>query len=358
VSSTEELSPADPGHDPRAWVTPEDLNVAPELLGLPLATPRQRGLAMAADLSLLSLLSHLLNFWLLLAGGLGLYLWLRQSQPALFQRLRLRKPAAGAAAEPARPPRRAAWLAVLVFVLLGGQQLLADWREEPEAARTQSAASAAIREAAEDAGDEARAAMEQAAKEVGAREPGAEAASASAPAAASASAALATASAELAEQRAQIRTLRAELKQAQAPKSLQWREEIEVWLDRIGLSYFWGAVYFALLPVLWPGQSPGKWLLGLRVVELTGKALTPMICFKRYGGYAAGMATGFFGFLQILWDPNRQAIQDKTAHTVVIDARSTRRLALPVAELVPVAATAAAAAAALTAGDVAGLGEG
>lgn len=352
--SRTELSPADPGHDPRAWVTPEDLNVAPELLGLPLATPRQRGLAMAVDLALLSLLSHLLNFWLLLAGGLGLLQWLRYSRPALFQRLRLRKPAVDAAPEPARPPRRVAWLAVLVFVLLGAQQMLADWREAPEAARTQSAASAAIREAAEDAGDEARAAMEQAAKEIGAEAP-------SAPASATASAALATASAELAEQREQIRTLRAELKQAQAPKSLQWRQEIEVWLDRIGLSYFWGAVYFALLPVLWPGQSPGKWLLGLRVVELTGKALTPMICFKRYGGYAAGMATGFFGFLQILWDPNRQAIQDKTAHTVVIDARSTRRLALPVAELVPAAATAAAAAAAaaaLTAGDVAGLGEG
>jgi hypothetical protein len=34
-----------------------------------------------------------------------------------------------------------------------------------------------------------------------------------------------------------------------------------------------------------------------------------------------------FGFLQVFWDPNRQAIQDKTAHTVVIDLR--RKLAGP-----------------------------
>ena len=34
------------------------------------------------------------------------------------------------------------------------------------------------------------------------------------------------------------------------------------------------------------------------------------------------MATGGLGFLQILWDPNRQAIQDKTAHTVVVDLRA------------------------------------
>jgi hypothetical protein len=41
-------------------------------------------------------------------------------------------------------------------------------------------------------------------------------------------------------------------------------------------------------------------------------------CFGRYGGYGAGFATGLLGFLQIYWDPNRQAIQDKISATVVI----------------------------------------
>ena len=38
----------------------------------------------------------------------------------------------------------------------------------------------------------------------------------------------------------------------------------------------------------------------------------------RAGGYAAGVATGTLGFLQIYWDANRQAIHDKVAGTVVI----------------------------------------
>jgi hypothetical protein len=40
--------------------------------------------------------------------------------------------------------------------------------------------------------------------------------------------------------------------------------------------------------------------------------------FERAGEYAAGVATGTLGFLQIYWDPNHQAIHDKVAGTVVI----------------------------------------
>jgi hypothetical protein len=46
-----------------------------------------------------------------------------------------------------------------------------------------------------------------------------------------------------------------------------------------------------------------------------------MRSLKRYGGYAAGLATGGLGLLQVLWDPNRQGLQDKAAHTVVLDLR-------------------------------------
>ena len=46
-----------------------------------------------------------------------------------------------------------------------------------------------------------------------------------------------------------------------------------------------------------------------------------MSSFSRFGGYAAGLATGLLGFLQILWDPNRQGIQDQIAGTVVIRER-------------------------------------
>ena len=89
----------------------------------------------------------------------------------------------------------------------------------------------------------------------------------------------------------------------------------------------------------------GKRLLGLRIVELSGKPLTALRCLKRYGGYAAGLATGGIGLAQLLWDPNRQALQDRTAHTVVIDLRQPRRLTTEEWQALTAAASPAAASA-------------
>ncbi len=86
----------------------------------------------------------------------------------------------------------------------------------------------------------------------------------------------------------------------------------------LGFSLGWGAVYFTLLTVYWNGQTLGKRWLGIRVVSLGGQALRYGDAFDRYGGYAAGFATGLLGFLQVYWDPNRQAIHDKVAFTAVI----------------------------------------
>ena len=105
-----------------------------------------------------------------------------------------------------------------------------------------------------------------------------------------------------------------------------WLGEPPHWTENLGLSVGWAMVYFTLVPYWLHGQTLGKKLFGLQVVELTGRPLTLLLCFSRYGGYAAGLATGTFGFFQILWDPNRQAIQDKIAHTVVLDCRAERAL--------------------------------
>lgn len=97
---------------------------------------------------------------------------------------------------------------------------------------------------------------------------------------------------------------------------------IRAWLrsiaEDLGLGFGWGAVYFTVFLHWWKGRTPGKRLFGLRVVRLDGQPIGWWIAFERYGGYAAGFATGLLGFLQVFWDPNRQAIHDRLASTVVV----------------------------------------
>ena len=50
------------------WVTPETLNVTPQLIGMPLALPQRRVYAMAIDLVAVALMSSVSGLWLV--GGL------------------------------------------------------------------------------------------------------------------------------------------------------------------------------------------------------------------------------------------------------------------------------------------------
>lgn len=262
--------------DPRDRVTPDDLNVAPELLGAPLARPGKRLLAITIDVVVLALLSKLGNVWLV--AGLGLI--------ALVQ---LRDPLAGAA------PRRQRWLwlPAALLIAFGAHQAWVTRGVVPddELGSGQTAASDAAGTGLVVDGLD---------KTIPGLTP-------------------------LQSAETKIALLQAQLIEARQPRAFDLNEQLRTWADEVGLGLGWAIVYFSLLPVWWNGQTVGKRLLGLRVVELTGKPLTALRAFKRYGGYAAGMATGLFGFAQVWWDPNRQTIQDKTAHTVVIDLR--RKLA-------------------------------
>ncbi|MCL1075142.1 RDD family protein [Shewanella dokdonensis] len=111
----------------------------------------------------------------------------------------------------------------------------------------------------------------------------------------------------------------------------------------LGLGLSWGALYFTLFTALLRGQTPAKKLLGIRVVRLNGEPLTLWGAFGRYGGYGAGVTTGLLGFLQIYWDSNRQCIQDKIGETVVVMNAELTHHAVAVASeseaVVPPAAT-------------------
>jgi uncharacterized RDD family membrane protein YckC len=99
-------------------------------------------------------------------------------------------------------------------------------------------------------------------------------------------------------------------------KGVEWMKGI---IEDLGLGFGWAAFYFTVLTSIWNGQTPGKKLFKIRVVQLDGTKLSVWDSFGRYGGYGAGLATGLLGFLQIYWDPNRQAIHDKISSTIVID---------------------------------------
>jgi|AntRauTorckE6833_2_1112554.scaffolds.fasta_scaffold00419_5 hypothetical protein len=95
--------------------------------------------------------------------------------------------------------------------------------------------------------------------------------------------------------------------------------------EDFGLTFGWVGIYFILSLALFQGHTAGKKLLGLKVVRLNNKPIGIWYSFERFGGYAAGIATGLLGFFQIFWDANRQGIHDKIASTVVVDLREKKK---------------------------------
>ncbi|MCI0520726.1 MAG: RDD family protein [Chloroflexi bacterium] len=72
------------------------------------------------------------------------------------------------------------------------------------------------------------------------------------------------------------------------------------------------------------GQTPGKSLLGLRIVTLQGKKLSIWRAVLRYLGYYLSILPLFIGFLWVLADDNRQSWHDKIAGTIVVYAWAAR----------------------------------
>ena len=101
-------------------------------------------------------------------------------------------------------------------------------------------------------------------------------------------------------------------------------------LDELGLGIGWSGLYFTFLTAFFRGRTPGKRVFGIRVLRLDGGALSYWIAFERFGGYAASLFTGMEGFFRILWDRNRQCLQDKLAETVVIQETKEARAQLAV----------------------------
>ncbi len=254
-----------------AWVTPEALNVSPEVLGLQLAKPGRRLVAIGIDLLLIAMLSGASNLWLVAALVLmGFQLRKRQSSTTSRQR------------------KWVLWLLCLAFLWLGiqhGKDFWEDQQDEDrpaltskakrkhdaakrtEAAQRTEAAAQALRQELEDADkvndgrskEERDAARAKAIANV--------VTSALSAASAPTAPVLATTASEPAPAASsppqptdaeRIAQLEEELEEARKPKTFQWRQEAKRWLDSLGVGFGWAIVYFSLVPAWLQGADAGQ----------------------------------------------------------------------------------------------------
>ena len=82
----------------------------------------------------------------------------------------------------------------------------------------------------------------------------------------------------------------------------------------VGMIYFTGFHGIA-------GRTPGKMLLGLRVIQASGDPITPGIAFLRWVGYLISGSLFCLGFLWAAFDGRKQGWHDKIAATLVIRQR-------------------------------------
>ena len=84
------------------------------------------------------------------------------------------------------------------------------------------------------------------------------------------------------------------------------------------------------------GQTPGKMLLKLRVVQPSGEPIGFGTAFLRWVGYIISSAVVLIGFLWVVFDRKRQGWHDKIAGTVVVRTEQRDATAETVAADAPV----------------------
>lgn len=329
-----------PHGDPRDHITPDAFVVAPELLGLPLARPWRRAVAFGTDLLLVAVISNAPGFLLALAAAW--VLWRASSRGG----------AGGVLRRGGRLAFRVGAAALLFVAVLSAWDRVFDRGEKPEAASDiadgtqlsgrEAAAMememVALRRA--DSPEKARSVAERAAGrmeregiepdqiremlsaavEDADSETVAAVQTATEHPAEAAADTLARLERENARLDRRVGSLERALQEAGEERNLL--DFLREALDELGIGFGWSALYFTAFLVLWRGQTPGKRLLGLRVLRLDAEPIGWWCAFERFGGYLAGVFTGLLDYFLIVKDRNRQALHDKIVDTVVIrDAR-------------------------------------
>ena len=77
-------------------------------------------------------------------------------------------------------------------------------------------------------------------------------------------------------------------------------------------------LYFGFFTYIGNGKTPGKWLLGIRVVSLAHEKMSLWHSFERALGYGASALEFGFGFIQYFIHPNKRTVHDRIAETIVV----------------------------------------
>lgn len=100
---------------------------------------------------------------------------------------------------------------------------------------------------------------------------------------------------------------------------------IQAFLDNTTLNIVIGSSVFALFVIgyfvfFWTlvGFTPGKAILGIKVMRMNGAKLSFGRSLLRFFCYWISALPIFLGFLWVLWDPKRRAWHDKIAGTQVL----------------------------------------
>jgi hypothetical protein len=112
----------------------------------------------------------------------------------------------------------------------------------------------------------------------------------------------------------QVEDLKGEIRES----SRSWLHQVRTFTSALGITFGWSGVYFTLFAGGLAGRTPGKLLFRIRAAKINGHPFTFFDAFVRHGGYVAGVAMGMTGFLNLLWEPNRRAVEDRIAGTVVL----------------------------------------
>ncbi|SRR5690554_6723847 len=88
----------------------------------------------------------------------------------------------------------------------------------------------------------------------------------------------------------------------------------------IGVGFIVGILYNSYFWTQNNGQTPGKSLMGVRVVKTNGQGLSWLDAIVRYVGYYINTALLLIGWIWAIFDGKNQGFHDKLAGTVVVNA--------------------------------------